>query len=311
MTTTPQLATEGTVDKGSLSDRAADHLWMHFTRHSTYESSAVPVIVRGEGPYIWDDKGKRYLDGLSGLFVVQAGHGRVELAEAAARQAVGAGVLPALVLRAPEARSSWPSGWPTLAPGDLNRIFFTTGGGEAVESAWKLAKQYFKLHRPAAQAQGDQPRRSPTTARRMGALSITGIPALKEPFEPLVPGAFHVANTNLYRRARARRRRRGLRPVGRRPDRAIAIVNEGPDTVAAVFLEPVQNAGGCFPPPAGYFAAGARDLRPLRRAARVRRGDLRVRPAGPHVRLPTATATSPTSSPARRASPRATRRSAP
>src|SRR6188472_1045043 len=70
-----------------LADRARDHLWMHFTRMSAYQKGHVPVIVRGEGPYIYDDSGKRYLDGLAGLFVVQAGHGRTDLAEAAARQA--------------------------------------------------------------------------------------------------------------------------------------------------------------------------------------------------------------------------------
>src|SRR6476646_2541398 len=143
MTTTPQLATDGAVDQGSLSDRAADHLWMHFTRHSTYESSAVPVIVRGEGPYIWDDQGKRYLDGLSGLFVVQAGHGRVELAEAAARQAAELACFPLWSYAHPKA-VELAERLADLAPGDRNRIFFTTGGGEAVESAWKVAKQYFK-----------------------------------------------------------------------------------------------------------------------------------------------------------------------
>ena len=70
-----------------LSQTAYDHLWMHFTRMSSYEKSPVPTIVRGEGTHIYDDKGKRYLDGLAGLFVVQAGHGRQELAETAAKQA--------------------------------------------------------------------------------------------------------------------------------------------------------------------------------------------------------------------------------
>ena len=110
-----------------------------------------------------------------------------ELAEAAAKQAARAGVLPALVLRAPARRSSWPSGWRSYAPGDLNRVFFTTGGGEAVETAWKLAKQYFKLI--------GKPTKHKVISRAVayhgtpqGALSITGIPDAKEMFEPLVPG---------------------------------------------------------------------------------------------------------------------------
>ncbi|MDQ1663841.1 MAG: hypothetical protein QOJ68_3821 [Blastococcus sp.] len=248
MTTTPQLATDQAG--GSLSDRAADHLWMHFTRHSTYESSAVPVIVRGEGPYIWDDHGRRYLDGLSGLFVVQAGHGRVELAEAAARQASELAFFPLWSYAHPRA-VELAERLADLAPGDLNRIFFTSGGGEAVESAWKVAKQYFKLigkplkHKVISRAVAYH-------GTTQGALSITGIPALKEMFEPLVPGAFRAANTNFYR---APEHGDDLEHFGRwaADQIAIAIENEGPDTVAAVFLEPVQNAGGCFPPPPGYF----------------------------------------------------------
>ena len=254
MTTTPQLATEGAA--GSLSGRAADHLWMHFTRHSTYESGAVPVIERGEGAYIWDDTGKRYLDGLSGLFVVQAGHGREELAEAAARQAARAGVLPDVVLRPPAGRSSWPSGWPTLAPGDLNRVFFTTGGGEAVESAWKVAKQYFKLigkpikHKVISRAVAYH-------GTTQGALSITGIPALKADVRAAGPRRVPGGQHQLLPGARARRRPRGASAAGRPTSIASAIENEGPDTVAAVFLEPVQNAGGCFPPPARVLRSGS------------------------------------------------------
>ena len=148
--------------------------------------------------------------------------------------------------------SSWPSAWPPGAPGDLNRVFFTTGGGEAVETAWKLAKQYFKLI--------GKPTKHKVISRAVayhgtpqGALSITGIPAAKEMFEPLVPGAFKVPNTNLYRAPE--HLRDDEKAFGRwAADRiAEAIEFEGPDTVAAVFLEPVQNSGGCFPPPPGYF----------------------------------------------------------
>jgi adenosylmethionine-8-amino-7-oxononanoate aminotransferase len=124
----------------SLAVSARDHLWMHFTRMSTYATSNVPVIVRGEGPYIYDDKGKRYLDGLAGLFVVQAGHGREELAEAAAKQAKDLAFFPLWSYAHPKA-IELAERLAHLAPGDLNRIFFKTGGGEAVESAWKVAKQ--------------------------------------------------------------------------------------------------------------------------------------------------------------------------
>ena len=93
-----------TLDNDKLEAAARDHLWMHFTRLSAYADSPVPMIARGEGPYIWDTNGKRYIDGLAGLFVVQAGHGRHELADAAAKQAGELALLPHLVVRAPEGR---------------------------------------------------------------------------------------------------------------------------------------------------------------------------------------------------------------
>ncbi len=229
-----------------------DHLWLHFTRQSVYEEGGrMPVIVRGEGHKIFDDQGKEYIDGLAGLFVVQVGHGREELAEAAARQARELAFFPIWSFAHPRA-IELADRLARMAPGDLNRVFFTTGGGEAVESAWKLAKQYFKLvgkpgkHKVISRAVAYH-------GTPQGALSITGIPPLKEMFEPLVPGAHKVPNTNFYRRPDFVGDDEKV--FGRwAADRiAEAIEFEGPDTVAAVFLEPVQNAGGCFPPPPGYF----------------------------------------------------------
>lgn len=256
MTTTrpaTSTTTQATTRAGTpLSDAARDHLWMHFTRHSVYEGGGrVPILTRGEGAYVFDDSGKRYLDALAGLFVVQVGHGRAELAQAAARQAQDLSYFPIWSYAHPQA-IELAERLAAYAPGDLNRVFFTTGGGEAVESAWKLAKQYFKLvgkpgkHKVISRAVAYH-------GTPQGALSITGIPPLKEMFEPLVPGAHKVPNTNLYR---APEHLRGdEKAFGRwAADRiAEAIEFEGPDTVAAVFLEPVQNAGGCFPPPPGYF----------------------------------------------------------
>ncbi|WP_206314526.1 aspartate aminotransferase family protein [Streptomyces coryli] len=223
---------------------------MHFTRMSSYRDNPVPTIVRGEGAYIYDDTGKRYLDGLSGLFVVNAGHGRAELAETAAKQAQQLAYFPIWSYAHPSAidLAERLAGY---APGDLNKVFFTTGGGEAVETAWKLAKQYFKLvgkpgkHKVISRAVAYH-------GTPQGALSITGLPALKAPFEPLVPGAHKVPNTNIYR---APEHGDDPEAFGRWAADRIeeAILFEGPDTVAAVFLEPVQNAGGCFPPPPGYF----------------------------------------------------------
>jgi adenosylmethionine-8-amino-7-oxononanoate aminotransferase len=247
LTTEPTTA----VDASALAASARDHLWMHFTRMSAYQQADVPVITRGEGPYIWDANGKRYLDGLAGLFVVQAGHGRSELAEAAARQAGELAFFPLWSYAHPKA-VELAERLAHLAPGDLNRVFFTTGGGEAVESAWKVAKQYFKLT--------GRPMKHKVISRNVayhgtphGALSITGIPAAKAMFEPLVPGAHKVPNTNFYR---APEHGDDLEAFGLWAADRIeeAIEFEGPETVAAVFVEPVQNSGGCFPPPPNYFA---------------------------------------------------------
>src|SRR5271165_120519 len=126
-----------------LQAAAKKHLWMHFTRMSAYDNGDIPVIVRGSGPYVYDDKGKRYLDGLAGLFVSMVGHGRTELAEAASRQASQLAYFPLWSYAHPNA-IELSERLATLAPGSINRVFFTTGGGEAVESAWKLARQYFR-----------------------------------------------------------------------------------------------------------------------------------------------------------------------
>jgi adenosylmethionine-8-amino-7-oxononanoate aminotransferase len=242
-------------DYDHLQRAAKDHLWMHFTRHSSYADADVPIIVRGEGAYLYDAQGKRYLDGLAGLFVSQLGHGRTELVEAAAKQAQELAFHPLWSYAHPNAilLAEKIAGY---APGDLNRVFFTSGGGEAVESAWKLAKNYFKLV--------GKPMKHKVISRAIayhgtthGALSITGLPPLKEQFEPLVPSTFRVPNTNIYRAPAGTAGSGGddAEAFGRwaADQIAVAIENEGPDSVAAVFLEPVQNAGGCFPPPPGYF----------------------------------------------------------
>lgn len=249
MSPTPQYVTQHSADV--LAESARRHLWMHFTRHSTYEHGEhVPVITRGEGAYIWDDAGRRYLDGLSGLFTVQLGHGRAELADAAAAQARELAFFPVWSYAHPKA-IQLAERLAALAPGDLNRVFFTSGGGEAVETAWKLAKQFFRLT--------GKPGKYKVISRSVayhgtphGALSLTGIPAAKLAFEPLVPGAHKVPNTNFYR-APAHADDEAAFGLWAADRIAEAIELEGPDSVAAVFLEPVQNSGGCFPPPPGYL----------------------------------------------------------
>jgi adenosylmethionine-8-amino-7-oxononanoate aminotransferase len=234
-----------------LQEKAKRHLWLHFTRMSSYAASDMPVIVRGEGNYVYDQHGKRYLDGLAGLFVSQIGHGRTEVAEAGARQAAELAYFPLWSYAHPQA-VELAERLAVKAPGDLNRVFFTSSGSEAVESAWKLAKQYFKTI--------GQPDRYKVLSRSiayhgtsLGALAITGLPGIKAPFEPLPAGGVRVPNTNFYRAPEFVAGDEAAFGLWAADEIESAILREGEDSVAAVFLEPVQNSGGCFPPPPGYF----------------------------------------------------------
>jgi adenosylmethionine-8-amino-7-oxononanoate aminotransferase len=242
--------------KLDLQRAARDHLWLHFTRMGGYQDGEVPIIVRGDGCYLEDSKGKRYLDALAGLFSVNIGYGfGEEVGEAAAAQ-----------MRELPFYTNWGYAHPraielasevaSLTPGDLNRFFFVSGGSEAVESAWKLARQYYT-------ARGDG-RRWKAISRHvayhgttMGALSINGIPEIRAPFEPLVPEVLHVRNTNRYHR-----------PLDETEEQFTAFLLDeleqtinaaGADTVCMVIMEPVQNAGGAFTPPEGYWR-GVREI---------------------------------------------------
>jgi adenosylmethionine-8-amino-7-oxononanoate aminotransferase len=247
MATTPQTAYEPHAGAPSdMQEKARRHLWMHFTRMGAYDDEhEIPIIVRGEGAYVYDEDGKRYLDALSALFCVNAGHGRTEIGDAAAAQVRELGFFTNWSYAHPKA-IELAERVAALAPGDMNRVFFTSGGSEAVESAWKLARAYHKLN-------GD-PLRTKMIARQtayhgttLGALSCTGITPLRTTFEPLVPGGCHVPNTNSYRWPEDRD------PLWAADQIADRIEFEGPETVAAVILEPVQNSGGCFTPQEGYF----------------------------------------------------------
>jgi adenosylmethionine-8-amino-7-oxononanoate aminotransferase len=262
-----------------LQEAAKEHLWMHFTRMAGYRQADVPIIVRGDGCYLEDANGKRYLDALAGLFSVNIGYSfGEEVGQAALEQ-----------MRELPFYTNWSYAHPraielaaevaALAPGDLNRVFFCSGGSEAVESAWKLARQYYAARggKQVANAAAEPPTRHDEqvatrgTAHRykaiarnvayhgttMGALSINGIPALREPFEPLVPEVRHVSNTNRYHRPPEETEEEFTRFLLEELEQTI--VSMGPETVCLVHMEPVQNAGGAFTPPEGYFH-GVREL---------------------------------------------------
>jgi adenosylmethionine-8-amino-7-oxononanoate aminotransferase len=266
------------LSPSELQRAARDHLWLHFTRMSSYQDGELPVIVRGDGCYLEDSNGNRYLDALAGLFAVNIGYGfGEEMGEAAAAQ-----------MRELPFYTNWSYAHPraielaaevaSLAPGDLNRVFFCSGGSEAVESAWKLARQYYAargeqkrvqaVERMVAgeriEYQAPAERRWKAVSRRiayhgttMGALSINGISSLRVPFEPLVPDVVHVRNTNRYHRPPEETEAEFTAFL--LEDLEEAILQAGPETIAMVIFEPVQNAGGSFTPPEGYFK-GVREI---------------------------------------------------
>jgi adenosylmethionine-8-amino-7-oxononanoate aminotransferase len=254
-----------------------------------FEVADVPIIVRGDGCHLEDSSGRRYIDALAGLFSVNIGYSfGDEVGQAAHEQ-----------MRELPFYTNWSYAHPraielaaevaSLAPGDLNRVFFCSGGSEAVESAWKLARQFYAargekqpqhgLVTPGARAgaqepevdhdaivasAGSPPRRYKAIARNiayhgttMGALSINGIPAIRTPFEPLVSEVRHVSNTNRYHRPPDETEAAFTRFLLDELEQAI--LSMGPETVCLVHMEPVQNAGGCFTPPEGYWA-GVREI---------------------------------------------------
>jgi len=235
------------VQDTELRARARRHLGPHFTRKDAW-ASEFPVFVRGEGSYLYDTTGQRHLDGLAGLFCVNMGHGRADIAKAAAEQIGtlayasnwGSAHVPAI-----EAATLIAE----LAPGDLETTFFVNSGSEAVETALKFARQY---HR----SQG-APERTKIISREMayhgttmGALSITQLPKIKDPFGPLLPGIRSVPNTLGF-----------VGDCGPATELdcitevEAVILEEGPETIAAVFAEPVQNGRGALVAPDGYWPA--------------------------------------------------------
>jgi adenosylmethionine-8-amino-7-oxononanoate aminotransferase len=240
------MAMTAQTGAAELQELAKRHLWMHFSRMGAYaEGAEVPIIVRGDGCYVWDQHGKRYLDGLSSLFCTNIGHGRADVAQAGADQAKELGFFTNWSYAHPRAieLAAKVAG---LAPGDLNRVFFTSGGSEAVESALKLCRQYHKLRGNALKYKVIA-RETAYHGTTMGCLMATGIPNLRAPYEPLPAGGCHVPNTNTYRL-----------PEGHAVDELVEAIAhriefEDPSTVSAIILEPVQNAGGCFVPPENYF----------------------------------------------------------
>jgi adenosylmethionine-8-amino-7-oxononanoate aminotransferase len=228
---------------------------LHFS-DMTVAPEDIPVIVRGEGSHVYDDNGNRYIDGLSGLYCLNLGHSHGE--ELGAKAAAQMSTLPYT--------SNWTVAHPPaielaaklaeIAPDGFERAFFTSGGAEAVESAYKMAVQYH-------QANGE-PQRRKAIARRdayhgvsLGALSFTGIPVCRTAFEPLPVPTAHVSSTNAYRHPAGGDEAGFTRALLDEIEATIEF--ERPETIAMIIMEPVQNAGGSIVPPAGYWQ-GLREI---------------------------------------------------
>ena len=265
-----------------LQKSARDHLWMHFTRMSSYDHSDVPIIVKGEGAYIWDAQG-RTLPRRARRALRQPARPRPHRARRGGREAgLGAGVLPAVVLRPPQRDRARRAGRRLRAgrpqPGVLHQRR-RRGRRDRLEAGQEL----LQAHRQADEAQGDQPgdrlpRHHPgrpldhRAAGPQGGLRAAG--ALD------VPGAEH----ELLPRPRASARRpRGVRPLGGRPDRG-RDRERGPGDGRGRLPRAGAERRRLLPAAARLLPAGPRDLRRVRRAAGLRRGDLRLRPARAHVR---------------------------
>jgi len=233
-----------------LREAADKHLWRHFAEIDEARRTPLPIMVSGDGCHVTDSEGNRYIDGISCLFCVNLGYsfGR-EMAEAAAAQmaalpyyAAWSTANPALIRLAEKVAS--------LAPDGMDKVFFTPSGGESNEAAWKLAREYYALR--GQRRWKAISRDGAYHGTTMGALSLTGIAPYRTIYEPLVPDVGRVHNTNSFRR-----------PAGETEEEFTAflladlehqIIALGPDTVALVILEPVQNQAGCLTAPAGYFA---------------------------------------------------------
>ncbi len=236
-----------TATKPEFIERDLAHLIHPLHSRPTHEGGH--VWVGGEGAVLFDADGKEFIDALAGLWNVVAGHGRSELAEAAAEQMkqlgycsgyAGSSNPRAIELAEKLASVTYPS---------INRFFFTSGGGEATETSIKVARSYWKLR--------GKPAKTKVISRQwayhgvtLAAMSATGIKGYWPLFEPRVPGFTHIPSPYPYRYKAADGASQGIAAAN---ELERAILHEGADTVAMFLAEPVQGAGGVLVPQDDYF----------------------------------------------------------
>ena len=244
-----------TADTGSslqqLQESALEHLWVYLREPSDMAEKGEPrVFVSGEGVRVTDAQGETAIDAMSGLWLKNVGYGRTEIADAAYQQMLKLTYMPMGSTTEPTIRLAEKVA--EITPGDLSRSFFTSGGSEAVETAIKLTRAYFK--------RVGEPLRTKFISRRgsyhgatAGALALGGSPLYpRADYEPLMPGSYHVPQPNFYR---CEFGSATPEECGERAVRAVeeAIKFQGPETVAAVIAEPVSSPMGAVVPPENYW----------------------------------------------------------
>ncbi len=255
----PQSQTQGVVmpgpgsaiDAAKVQQQVRDHMMLNFTDWSAFKDSEIPIFVKGDGCDVIDVHGRRFIDGLSGLYCSNLGHSfGAEVGAVAQAQMAELTFTPTWSVAHPRA-AELAERITDLAPDGLNRVFFTTGGGEANESMWKIVRQWH--------AANGQPQRVKAIARNsayhgtsLAALSFTGIPVTRDPFQPLPIDVTHVSETNPYHHPKGDDEASFTQALLEEMEQAV--IDAGPDEVALIIAEPVQNGGGCFTPPAGYWA---------------------------------------------------------
>jgi putrescine aminotransferase len=230
MSTEPQVSVAG-LSYEALVER--DQAFLLHPQHHPLDHAEPVIFTRGEGAILWDVRGRRFIDGLSCLWNVNVGHGRRELAEAAARQMERLAFASAYAGASNEPAITLAERLAGLAPHGLQTVFFTTGGAESNDTAIKTARLYWHLR--------GRPEKTTIVSRlngyhgaTIGSVAATALPAYHPGFGPASPGFRHVSAMD--------------------PDALEALIHaEGPQTIAAFIAEPVQGAGGVYPPPADYF----------------------------------------------------------
>ena len=221
------------------------HVWHPLLNHGSLAKNPLSVMVRAQGSTVTDAAGKSYIDAMAGLWCVNIGYGRSEVAEAVYRQLLELPYYPLTQINPPAARLA--ARLAEILPKGLSRVWFVNSGSEAVDTALKIARAWGKLnggrYKVIARYQGYH-------GATLGGASLTGQTHRRRQFEPLLPGVIHVQAPYFYRSGAKTEEEL----AGRCAEELDAVIRyQGPDTVAAFFAEPVIGGGGVIPPPADYL----------------------------------------------------------